>query len=593
MEGLNSTEVTSRKQFVSDSRFLLKTSWHEDRVNFILFVLAASALSLIPFVQVQALSLLAQGLTDSDTKLIVAGSMTIIITISLVSPLSTYRDICKERNQLATCAAMQAELNTVVSSIPAKTLADPRVSARVEAHSRAVIDAVSPILCDMILGLTGVVSMLALVAVLCSLEPIAGLLVLLLLIPSIFAGRRVGRAVNRMWNLLGPIYQRDRYLRSVLSRQSSLMELSSLGTTDRITELAAAEQVKLVATRKTPLQVLLHSTFTVGLIDMALIGAAFGLVLANHAQDYRLIPSVYALISAVQGTSVAASFLTNALEFWPQTSSFREFLETYGSHAPREMTSRKLRGERLQVDHLSYSYEQGKQTLNDISFVASIGEITAIVGANGAGKSTTVHAIMGLLDVPEGTIQLDRTDVTAMDIVEWKSYFGLLSQDFGRYEVTVREAVSLGSPLDKGDSAIWEALHKADAEKFVKQLGDGLDSMLGSSWSGTELSGGQWQRLALARIYYRDAPVWILDEPTSAVDAATEQSIFEDLHMHKQNRIAIVVTHRASTLVNVDKIYVLESGRVVESGTYRELYAAHGTFYELFRSQLDPRIGSD
>ena len=137
------------------------------------------------------------------------------------------------------------------------------------------------------------------------------------------------------------------------------------------------------------------------------------------------------------------------------------------------------------------------------------------------------------------------------------------------------------------DSELWDALDAARLRKAVENLPDKLDSQLGEQFGGVGLSGGQWQRLALARIVLRNAPVWILDEPTSAIDAESERAIFDDLAsgITKKDRITIVVSHRAATLRSMDQIYVIEEGQLIQSGTYLELLESPGRFREIFREE--------
>ena len=181
---------------------------------------------------------------------------------------------------------------------------------------------------------------------------------------------------------------------------------------------------------------------------------------------------------------------------------------------------------------------------------------------------------------------LDGVDAAAMSRFQRLGYFGLLTQEFGRYELTVRETVALGTPdPEVSDERIWVALDSARAGDMVRSFPDGLDTQLGTQWGGTGLSGGQWQRLALARIHLRGSGVWLLDEPTSAIDAEAEQEIFAELRRTASDRITVVVSHRAWTLRGMDRIYVFDEGRIVEEGRYDDLLAAGGRFTEIFREQ--------
>jgi len=199
---------------------------------------------------------------------------------------------------------------------------------------------------------------------------------------------------------------------------------------------------------------------------------------------------------------------------------------------------------------------------------------------NGAGKSTAVNLLVGGLSPDRGRVLIDGRDATELTEAERLGHFGLLVQEFGRFEFTLRDAVALGSPDTSSDGDVRAAL----ADTFA--AGMPLDTQLGQQWGGTGISGGQWQRLALARIHLRNAGVWILDEPTSAIDAEAEREIFAELQRTKHTRITIVVSHRAWTLMGMDRIYVIDHGSVVQQGTFAELMSQQsGRFAQLFADQ--------
>lgn len=241
----------------------------------------------------------------------------------------------------------------------------------------------------------------------------------------------------------------------------------------------------------------------------------------------------------------------------------------------------------LRADNLQVTYpSKDSPALTGFSFAARRGETIALVGINGAGKTTEVNALMGIVDVDHGSVAIDGRDVADMSRFERLGHFGLLTQEFGRYELPVRDSVALGTPEpDVSDEQIWAALDAAMAGDMVRSFPDGLDTQLGTQWGGTGLSGGQWQRIALARIHLRGSGIWLLDEPTSAIDAEAEQEIFAQLRRTAADRITIVVSHRAWTLRGMDRIYVFDDGRVVEEGRYEDLLARGGRFAEIFREQ--------
>ena len=207
------------------------------------------------------------------------------------------------------------------------------------------------------------------------------------------------------------------------------------------------------------------------------------------------------------------------------------------------------------------------------------------MGVNGAGKTTAVNALLGVVDLDAGRVEIDGTDASTLPAHRRLGCFGLLTQEFGRYELTVRDTVRLGTPDEVTDEAVWAALDAARVGDVVRALPAELDTQLGPQLDGVGLSGGQWQRLALARVHLRGAGVWVLDEPTSAIDAEAEQEVFAELLGSRADRVTIVVSHRAWTLRDMDHIYVFDEGRVVEQGRYEELLAEGGRFAQIFAAQ--------
>lgn len=245
-------------------------------------------------------------------------------------------------------------------------------------------------------------------------------------------------------------------------------------------------------------------------------------------------------------------------------------------------------------DHVSFQYPGAKNTvLHDINMTIADKQHVAIVGENGAGKSTLIKLLTGLYEPTKGSIKLDGVDLAQLDIASWHRQLGVLQQEFIRYGfATVRENIYYGDTsksLDK--SRLDHALVNAEAHEFIDKLPRGLDNFV-DQWmedddgnKGQDLSGGQWQRLALARNFYRDSPIIILDEPTSAIDALAEARIFKRLFGEK-NKTIITISHRLTTIEKADVVYMLKDGRIVEQGTTQELIARKGEFFTMFESQI-------
>ena len=225
--------------------------------------------------------------------------------------------------------------------------------------------------------------------------------------------------------------------------------------------------------------------------------------------------------------------------------------------------------------------------LRDVSLRIGAGERVALVGENGAGKTTLVKLLARLYDPTEGRILLDGIDLREYDVDELRDVIGVIFQDFVRYDLKVRENIAVGQIDAIGDQPrIVRASEMSLADSVVANLESGLDHMLGRRFKGgANLSGGEWQKVGLARAYMRDAQILILDEPTAALDARAEYQVFERFADLTEGRMAVLISHRFSTVRMADRIVVLEDGYVTEDGTHDELLIRSGRYAELFTLQ--------
>jgi ATP-binding cassette subfamily B protein len=242
----------------------------------------------------------------------------------------------------------------------------------------------------------------------------------------------------------------------------------------------------------------------------------------------------------------------------------------------------------IRFDDVSFTYPGGNgRALEGLNLHIRSGELIALVGENGAGKSTLIKLLLRFYDVDQGAVRIDGIDVRDMDPEALRSRIGILFQDYATYELSVKENIIMGWPYRAvEDERIAKALRDSRSEWLVKKLPQGIESKVGRLFEGGhDLSGGEWQRLALARIMYRDADIWILDEPTSSLDPEAEAAIFAELKENLKGRIGIVISHRFSTVRIADRIAVIADGRVAELGSHEELVGAGGRYAELFEIQ--------
>jgi len=242
----------------------------------------------------------------------------------------------------------------------------------------------------------------------------------------------------------------------------------------------------------------------------------------------------------------------------------------------------------IDFENITFTYPGGTEpAVAGLNLHIRSGELIALVGENGAGKSTLIRLLLRFYDPDQGSVRVGGVDLKNLDPTVLRSRIGVLFQDYASYELSVRENVVMGRPDGEvKDERVMEALRDARSDWLLKKMPKGLDSKVGRLFEGGhDLSGGEWQRLALARIMYRDADIWILDEPTSSLDPEAEAAILAELKENLKGRIGIVISHRFSTVRIADRIAVIADGHVTELGSHEELLQAQGRYAQLFELQ--------
>jgi ATP-binding cassette subfamily B protein len=286
------------------------------------------------------------------------------------------------------------------------------------------------------------------------------------------------------------------------------------------------------------------------------------------------------VFSTVSGIADQALFLTDLIAFFEMEPTVQS--KPDGRKVPVPIR----RG--FEFRNVSFAYPGTTRTvLHNFNFTLSPGERIALIGENGQGKTTVVKLITRLYDPTEGEILLDGVDLRDYELEDLHRHIGVIFQDFMRFEMTARENIAVGRvdrPHTQDD--LESAAHKSLADEVVGKLSGGYDQMLGRRFEGgVELSGGEWQKIALARAYLRDAQLLILDEPTAALDARSELEVFERFAELTLGKMALLISHRFSTVRMADRIVVLSGGRLIEEGGHEELMRKGGLYAEMFEMQ--------
>ena len=244
----------------------------------------------------------------------------------------------------------------------------------------------------------------------------------------------------------------------------------------------------------------------------------------------------------------------------------------------------------LELKNVSFSYDgSDKKVLDNVNITVRPGEKIALVGHNGAGKSTLVKLFMRLYDPTEGTVTLNGEDIRSLKLKEYRDMFATVFQDCKPVALSVKENVIMGSSDGVSDERVIEALKNADVYEKICTLPDGINTPLTKEFyeHGAVLSGGESQKLALAHAFYKNSPFIVLDEPTSAMDPIAEYKMYERMAKLSESKGVIFISHRLSSAVVADRIYMLENGRVIESGTHKELMEQNGKYADMFRKQAE------
>jgi ATP-binding cassette, subfamily B, bacterial len=284
--------------------------------------------------------------------------------------------------------------------------------------------------------------------------------------------------------------------------------------------------------------------------------------------------------STASGIADQALFLTDLIAFFDMKATVQS--KPNALPAPRPIR----RG--FEFRNVSFAYPgTERRVLKNFNFSLEPGERIALIGENGQGKTTVVKLITRLYDPTEGQILLDGVDLREYSLEDLHREMGVIFQDFMRYEMTARENIAVGRiDVPHTEEEIQDAAHKSLAEGVIAKMTDGYDQMLGRRFEGgVDLSGGEWQKIALARAYLRNAQLLILDEPTAALDAKSELEVFERFAELTTGKMALLISHRFSTVRMADRIVVLEGGQLVEEGTHQQLMALGGRYAGMFEMQ--------
>lgn len=475
---------------------------------------------------------------------------------------------------------------------------------------------------------SGIASILSMIVVCVSLllsiwylSPLAAILVILCLFPITVAAAILANVEAVVWPKIVKMNRRSEYFENQITYEQQAHELAQLQGRKYVAKLANDKRDEALKGNLYLDRIYLSGMLVAGFLILVFVVGALIALINNNVSAPVLSGVLVGILSGIVSMASLGYRLGGMAKNSVSIEAFISFIHSndnedkaeaagqpagspaqqHGStrdaqkgsayaHIPAAARSSTLAGSPLlKLDGLTVVYPgKAEPSVADISFEARMGETIALVGRNGAGKTTTLQAMLGVVPAQGGTLILNGEDITAEGFNERISHFAVMPQEYNRFEFTVRDNLLLGLPEGTVDDAqIWDVLRAVEEESVIRKLPQGLDTQLGAEWGGVGLSGGEWQRLALARMLLRPAPVRVLDEPTSNVDSQSEEVIYSTLSQDSHEHATVLVSHRAWTLQKVDRIYVFRGGRIIETGTYRDLIKPGTYFAELFDYQLN------
>ncbi len=444
--------------------------------------------------------------------------------------------------------------------------------------------------------ISGVISICSFIVVLATLNPIAPVIIIIASVPGALVNYHFRNKNFKYLRRHSKDRRRMNYYSGIMTDKDRAKEIKILGLADTFTEKYKSafsgyyKGLKHIIVRECITQVVTSLVYVIA-SGLLFVYVAYNVVFGTGLiGDYSLYTGALNSITSYVSTVVASTatiyegtlFIENMLDFMKEESTVVPTIQ------PPRSPGRGAE-HTIEFKNVSFRYPgTDRDVIKNIDLTLKTDESVILVGLNGAGKSTLLKLIMRLYDPTEGVILLDGYDIREYNIKELYSMYGIIFQDFGRYADTVSENIRFGDVLRQSDSdEIESAAKHGNADMFIDELPDKYETPLTRMFeeNGIEPSGGQWQKLSIARAFYKDSDILIMDEPTASLDPLAEQEVFNKFAELSRGRISIFVSHRLSGATTAGKILVLENGELLESGTHAELMELGGRYYDLFTTQ--------
>lgn len=589
---------------------ILKLVWQAYPLAFIGTFLSTILQGLIPLAAAWVIKLLLDWLTQrligqaiTNTQLIglLIVQMLLMIVIAMMPNLSRYLNA--EMGRRLTISIQTSIYQKINSFAGIAHFENPKVYDKIRLAQQGAEHSSSQTLHTLTEFIQNLVTLLSFIAVLCSLHFFLACLVLLAALPQLYAQLKFGQQRFGLEFRFSSVERRKFYYAFLLSSAQAAKEIRLFGLGEYFLNKLISLYRQIYKAERKQQQRELFWELGLNILSSMVAGTAFVFVIIAAFSKRITLGDITLYVSAVTSVQEALSRLVTAIAGLNENVLFHSYFQELLALSPAlpiqsspKPTPHLSNG--LELHHVSFRYNpQQPWIIRDINLKISVGSCLALVGLNGAGKTTLVKLLTRLYDPTEGQILWDGIDIREFEPTELRQRIGTIFQDFMRYDLTVGENIGVGN-LIKVDDRKWiqQAAKFANIHDDVMRLPQAYETelslMFAEEGAGIDLSGGQWQKLATARMIARDAELLILDEPTAALDAQAEYETYKHFSQLMADRTSVLISHRFSTVRMADVIAVLADGRIVEYGTHDALIDLDGTYANLYRMQAESYLGS-
>lgn len=419
-------------------------------------------------------------------------------------------------------------------------------------------------------------------------------LITLITLPRLYLRSKYGALNWSLWGAGAPQMAKLYYYESLFADKVSIKEMRIAQSAPKLLRKFDAIQDYLLKLNKTALDTYVRVSILPPIVESAcivVIAYSFLGDVLSMSITIGLFTFLVSMLEQINGTS--ARVASHFGEIYENGLYLTDYVKVLNMEPliPQPENPTPIdpsQSPKIEFKNVSFAYPNGTKVLHNVSFCIEPGESIALVGQNGAGKSTIISLLCRFYDVSEGQVLINGIDIRQIDLPTWYKTLGTLFQSYVQYHFTIRENIAFDNASAVSLVELQSAAQKSGAQEFIESMPQAYDQQLGQEFEGgRELSGGQWQKLAIARAFYNEPPVLILDEPTSAIDAEAEYEIFNNLEKQYRDKSLILVSHRFSTVRNADKIYVIDQGRIIEEGSHEALLKRQGKYAALFYIQAE------